>query len=83
MGLIGNSNLRFIRAEEGDKIDISMIHIIMTEEIIKVGIDQTVEIEEFNLVDKIEVDWVMNKIKGEEMLEAMQDHIKISEDKIV
>ena len=62
MGLIGNSSLSSIRAGEGDKVEISMIHIIMTEEIIKVGIDLTVEIEEFNLVDKIEIDQSMNKI---------------------
>ena len=47
------------------------------------SIDQTVEIEEFNLVDKIEVDQGMNKIIGEEILEAMQDHVKILEDRIV
>ena len=32
-----------------------MIHIVMTEEIIKIGTDQIAEIEEFNLVDKLEV----------------------------
>ena len=43
-----------------------MIHIILTEEIIKVVKDQTVEIGEFNLVDKVEVDEGMNKIIVEE-----------------
>ena len=42
MKLIGNSNLRFIIAEEEDKVEILMTHITMTEEIIKIGIDQIV-----------------------------------------
>ena len=50
-----------------------MIHIIMTEEIIKIGMDQIVEIGEFNLVDKVEVGQGMNRIIGiligEEILE--------------
>ena len=56
MVLISSSNLRFIRTEEGDRVAISMIHIIMTEEMIKVGIDQTVEIGELILVGRVEVD---------------------------
>ena len=70
MGLIGNSNLRFIRAEEGDRAAISMIHVIMTEEIIKIETDQIVEIEEFNLVDRLEVDQDVNKIIEEDILEV-------------
>ena len=65
MRVIGNSNLRFIRGEEGDKVEIFMTHIIMIEESIKVGTDQTVEIGECNLVNKVELDQVMNKIIGE------------------
>ena len=34
-------------------------------------------------IDKIEVDLGMNKIIEEEILEAMQDHIRILEDRIV
>ena len=68
MGLICNSNHRFIRAEE-DKVEIFMIHIIMTGEIIKIGIDQIAEIGEFNLMDKVEIDQGMKKIIGEEILE--------------
>ena len=60
-----------------------MTQVIMIEEIIKLGIDQTLEIGEFNLVDKIEVDQGMNIIIGEEILEPMQDHIKILGDRIV
>ena len=41
-----------------------VISVIMTEEIIKIGMDQIVEIEEFNLVDKVEVDQGMNRIIG-------------------
>ena len=40
-----------------------MINIIMIEEIIKIGIDQIAEIEEFSM-DKLEVDLGMNKITG-------------------
>ena len=56
MGLTGNSSLRFIRVEEGDKVEIFMIHIIMTDEIISIDTNQIVEIREFTLVDKVEVD---------------------------
>ena len=83
MGITGSSNLRFFRAKERDKIEIFMTDMIMMEEIIKKGMDQIVEIGEFNLVDKVEVDQGMNKIIGEEILEAMQDCIKILEDRIV
>ena len=48
-----------------------MLHVIMIEEIIKIGTDQIAEIGELNLVDKIEVDQDMNKIIGEEILDAM------------
>ena len=53
------------------------------EEIIKVGIDQIVEAGEFNLVDKIEVDQGMNKMIGEEILEAMQECTKTLGDRKV
>ena len=75
MEQIGNSNLRFIKAKEGDRVEVFMIHIGMTKEIIKIGIDQIVETGEFNLLDKIEVDQGMNRIIGmvieEEILEVM------------
>ena len=70
MKLIGNSNLRFIRAGEEDKVEIFMTHIIMTEEIIKIGIDQIVMTGEIS-IDKVEVDQGMNKIIGEEIIEVM------------
>ena len=35
MGLRGNSNLRFIRAEGGDKVEFFMTHIIITEKLSK------------------------------------------------
>ena len=81
MGLIGNSNLRFISVE-GDKVEIFMTHIIMNSEIIKIGTDQIVVTGEIS-IDKIDVDQGMNKIIGEETLEAMWDHFKILEDRIV
>ena len=84
MEQIGNSNLRYIKAKE---VEIFMIHIIITEEIIKIGIDQIAEIGEFNLVDKIEVGQSMNRIigmiMGEKILEVAWEHIKILEDRIV
>ena len=36
----------------------------MIREVIKIGTDQIVEIGEFNLVDKVEVNQGMNKITG-------------------
>ena len=45
-----------------------MIHIIMTEETIKIGTDQIVEIGGFNLADKVEVDQGMNKTIGEKII---------------
>ena len=48
----------------------------MIEEIIKIDTDQIAETGVFNLVDKEEVDQGMNKIIGEEILEAMQEHTK-------
>ena len=69
MEIIGNSNLRFIITEEGEKVEFFIIHTIMTEEIIKTDTDQIAEIGEFSLVDKVEVVQGMNKIIGEEILE--------------
>ena len=72
MGLIGNLNLRFFRTEEEDKSrNFYDSQIIMTEDITKIDIAQIVVTEEISIVDKIEVDRGMNKIIGEEILEAM------------
>ena len=60
-----------------------MIHIIMVQEIIKIGTDQIVEIGEFNWVDTVEVDQGMKKIIGEEILEVMWEHINILKDRII
>ena len=57
------------------QVEIFMIHIIMTEEIIKIGTGQ--------IMDKIEIDQGMDKIIGEEILGAMPGHIKILVDRIV
>ena len=60
------------------------INTIMIQEIIKIGIDQIAEKEEFSLVDKIEVDLGMNRITEmfieEEILEVMCECMKILED---
>ena len=86
MEQIGNSNLRFIKAKEEDRVKNFMIHVIMIEKTIKIGIDQIVETGEFNLVDKVEVDHDMNKIIGiiigEEILEVMRECIKILKDRV-
>ena len=47
-----------------------MNHAIMTEETIKIGIGQIVEIGEFSLAGKVEVHQGMNKTLGEEVSEA-------------
>ena len=63
-----------------------MIHIIMIEEIIKIGVDQIGETGEFNLVDKVEVDQGKNRIIGmiigEEMLGVTWEHTNILKDRI-
>ena len=46
-----------------------MIHIIMTEETIKIDPDQIVEIEQFSLADKVGVGQGMNRTKGEKLLQ--------------
>ena len=60
-----------------------MIYIIMIEEITRIGTDRIVEIGEFNLVDKVEVHWDMNKIVGEEILEVTWECTKVLDDRIV
>ena len=62
MGIIGNSNLRFIRAEEGDNVEFFMTHIIMIEKIVKSDTDQIVVMGEIS-IDKAELDPGMNKIR--------------------
>ena len=62
--------LRYFKEKEEDRQEISMTDIIIIREIIKIGTDQTAEIEEFHLVidysmDKIiETDQGMNRIIG-------------------
>ena len=67
-------NLTYIKVKEEDRVEIFMIKVIMIEEVIKIGTDQIVEMEEFSM-DKIEVDLGMNRfigmIIGEEILEVM------------
>ena len=49
-----SSSLKYIKAEEGDRQELSMTDVIMIKEIIRIGIDQIVEIEESNLVVEIQ-----------------------------
>ena len=58
-----------------------MIDAVMISKIIKIDTGQIVETGDS--IDKIKVDQGMNKIKEEEILEVMQEHIKILKDKIV
>ena len=66
-----------------------MTNVIMIKEIIRIGLDQIVEIREFSMGIITEVDQGMNKTIGmtigEEILEEIQEHIKIRilEDKII
>ena len=77
--LINSLNPRYTKVEAEGNQGIFTIDTIMINEVIKIVIDQIVEIEEFNLVvefkiDRIEVDLHMNKITGmiigEEILEV-------------
>ena len=53
MDQIGSSNLKYIRAKEGDRIEMFIIDIIIISIDIKIGTDQIEEIGEAILVDKI------------------------------
>ena len=79
-GLNRQFNLRYTKVEAEANQEIFIIDAIMISEVIKIDIDQIVEIEECSLVvdlsmDKIEVDQGMNKITamiiGENILEVM------------
>ena len=74
-------NLRYFKAEEEAKQEISMTNVITIKEIIRIGIDQIVEIGEFSMDKITEIDQGMNKAIGtileKETLEVMQKHIKI------
>ena len=82
-----NSCPRYIKAKGEDTVEISMTNVVMIKEIIRIGIDQIVEIGEFNLVVEfnmdriIEVDQGIDKAIGmtleEEILKVMQEHIKV------
>ena len=79
-GLNRQFNIRYTKVEAEANQENFTIYAIIISEVIKIGIDQITEIEEFNLVveismDKVEVDQGMNKITGmnigEEILEVM------------
>ena len=55
MDQIGNSNLRYVKAREGDKIENFMTDATMISQIIKIGMDQIVVTGEISIY-KIEVD---------------------------
>ena len=92
---ISSLNLRYFKVKEENIQEVSMTDIIMTREIIKIGIDQTAEIEKFCLVVEYSVDKITETGKGmnrsigmtfgEEILEVMWAHIRIRiiEDRII
>ena len=71
-----------MKVNEEDKVETFMTHTTMIGGTIKINTDQIVGIGEFNLTGKTEVDQGMKKIIQEEILEAIQGHIKILEDRI-
>ena len=54
-------NLRYFKAKEEAKQEISLTNVIVAKEIIRIGIDQVVEIGEFHIDKIIEVVQGMNK----------------------
>ena len=80
MDQVDNSNPKSTKAREEDKIEVVMTDMVMISQVIKIDTGQIVETG--NSIDKIEVDQGMNKFI-EEILEVMQEHIKILKDKIV
>ena len=68
---VDNLNLKFIKARKEDKIGVVMIDMVMINEL-----SNRYRSDSGDRIDKIKVDQGMNKII-EEILEAMQGHIKI------
>ena len=60
MDQTGNSNHRYFKARDEDKVGNFMIDTIMFNEIIKIGTDQIVVTGEIS-IDEVEVDQGMNK----------------------
>ena len=58
-GLINSSHLIYSKVKEENRREMSMTDVIMIREIIKIGIDQTMEIEEFHLVVEYSVDKII------------------------
>ena len=82
MRSVGNSDLQYSKIKEEDRVEIFMTHIIMTGEITETDIDPIIMTGRINM-NSIEVGQNMNKITGEKILEATQDHINILENRIV
>ena len=80
MDEVDNLNLKSTKAKEEYKIEVTIRDAVMTSEITKIDIGQTVETGDS--IDKIEVDRGIKNIE-EEILEVMQGHIKILKDKTV
>ena len=79
---VGSLNPKFTKVEE-DKIEKGMLDVIMITKTTKVGIGQIVETGETSTGEIIEIDQGMNKTIEVDILQEMQEHIKILEDRIV
>ena len=86
-GLNKKVNPRYTKVESEANQGTFTIDAVIISKVTKIGIGQLVRIEEFSLMDKIEVDLGMNKITGmiieDKILEVTREHIKILEDRIV
>ena len=56
---ISSLSLRYIRVREGERQETFMIDITMIKEMIKIGIDQAVEIGEYHSVEKYNMDRII------------------------
>ena len=79
MDEVENLKHKFTKAKVKDKTEATMTDAIMISKVITIDIDQIVETADN--VGKTEADPSMHKIIGEEILEVMQEHIKILKDK--
>ena len=90
---ISSLNLRYIRVRGEYRHETFMIDVVMIKEIIKIDIDQTVEIGEYHLVVEYSMDRIIKialgltrtieMTSGEEIIKGIWDQIKITEGKII
>ena len=61
---INNINPRYTKVEEEERVETFMIDVFIIREVIKIDIDQIVEIEGFNLVVEYNMDRIMKVHQG-------------------